>query len=684
MDITNYLIESKSNNEFITKIHNLVSNNKINLLEFTYLKEFDNQKGSLINSQWVADLCNNINDNEFNDVIIKVYPKIFKIKSEKIIVSIKGLLKEITKINFTNDQKKAIKMIFKFLSNKDGKVFSLWGYAGTGKTFTMSEIVFYLLRNKLIKSVALTAPTHNAVSILQKKFMTHIQELYEEVTKKKITINTDCNEIFDMLKEHGIKIWFTTIHALLGFKSEFTHDGNKYFTRKSNDIFDTESSGNLLDYELVILDECSMVPTNIYDTLFFELNKHIQKSDSTYKKIPKIIFGGDIAQLPCVNENITLLFHVNIKKDFTFNNYKKLINIDNDTNNDTNIDNTSLLQRYNKLVYDVDNMKKIILKEIVRSKIKNVSDICYQFRLWAIGEIKMPNLKSFMNVDGVKLYKYDRKTKKTDTEWFKKYLEDLKKGMNSNIIITWTNKQSDEYNNKVRLELFGKSADIYEIGDILKLKDFYMVETDNPDDIVNFYTSQLIKIVDINRKNISIEGFKTKLNSKATELKNSNYFENKFKPIINEINKNTVRKYKVWELLVNIISSENEIISDDIYKIYVIDESSKKQLESDKKIASDLISKLRGQLMIGMKNKSKQIDDNIIIPLRKECDKLFVSKFANVVASYSGTTHTMQGQNCYNVYVDADDILKNTRIEEATKCLYTAVSRTSNELFILI
>jgi hypothetical protein len=680
MDITNYLIESKSNNEFITKIHYLVSNNKINLLEFTYLKEFDNQKGSLINSQWVADLCNNINDDEFNDIIVKLYSKIFKKKSKKIIVSIKGLITEITKINFTNDQKTAIKMIFKFLSNKDGKVFSLWGYAGTGKTFTMSEIVFFLLRNKLIKSVALTAPTHNAVSILQKKFMTHIQELYEEVTKKKITNDTDCNEIFDMLKEHGIKIWFTTIHALLGFKSEFTHDGNKYFTRKSNDIFDTESSGNLLDYELVILDECSMIPTNIYDTLFFELNKHIQKSDSTYKKIPKIIFGGDVAQLPCVNENITLLFHIDIKKNFTFNTYKKLINID----NDTNIDNISLLQRYNKLVYDIDNMEKIILKEIVRSKIKNVSDICYQFRLWAIGEIKMPNLKSFMNVDGVKLYKYDRKIKKTDTLWFKKYLEDLKKGMNSNIIITWTNKQSDEYNNKVRLELFGKSADIYEIGDILKLKDFYMVETDNPDDIVNFYTSQLIKIVDINRKNISIEGFKTKLNSKAAELKNSNYFENKFKPIINEINKNTIRKYKVWELLVNIISSENEINSDNIYKIYVIDESSKKQLELDKKIASDFISKLRGQLMIGMKNKSKQIDDNIIIPLRKECDKIFVSKFANVVASYSGTTHTMQGQNCYNVYVDADDILKNTRMEEATKCLYTAVSRTSNELFILI
>ena len=80
---------------------------------------------------------------------------------------------------------------------------------------------------------------------------------------------------------------------------------------------------------------------------------------------------------------------------------------------------------------------------------------------------------------------YDIKNK-TDTEWFKRCVDYFKgdtdnKQHLSNIILTWTNKQTDEYNDIIRKTLYKKAKlNKFEIGDILILTDFYnMKETED-------------------------------------------------------------------------------------------------------------------------------------------------------------------------------------------------------------
>ena len=78
------------------------------------------------------------------------------------------------------------------------------------------------------------------------------------------------------------------------------------------------------------------------------------------------------------------------------------------------------------------------------------------------------------------------------------------------------------------------------------------------------------------------------------------------------------------------------------------------------------------------------ITKSIIRSLWKEFNDKFIATFANVNISMSITTHKAQSSTYFNVFVDADDILNNINSDEAKRSLYTACSRTSNELHILI
>ena len=59
--------------------------------------------------------------------------------------------------------------------------------------------------------------------------------------------------------------------------------------------------------------------------------------------------------------------------------------------------------------------------------------------------------------------------------------------------------------------------------------------------------------------------------------------------------------------------------------------------------------------------------------------------FADISYGYCITTHKSQGSTFSNVYVDMNNIiLKNQNHEESYRCLYTAITRTSEKLNILI
>src|SRR6185312_9538930 len=99
--------------------------------------------------------------------------------------------------------------------------------------------------------------------------------------------------------------------------------------------------------------------------------------------------------------------------------------------------------------------------------------------------------------------------------------------------------------------------DKFEVGDILLLNDFYTItEAKEKIDTV-FHTSEQIKVISVEQVEKKIDGFGNTLNKQARRLKNSNYYESKYKIFSEQINKETTRSYKCWKLCVEKISVDD-------------------------------------------------------------------------------------------------------------------------------
>lgn len=646
-----------NDNNYKLLINKYLKENKITSYELEFIDNYYN-KGNLINSKYFIEIINKIGSEELNNLIINKIPKIIK-KSDTIIKSkIKDINKQIIQdkkinINFTLDQKKAIYNILKFLSNINLKSYGLYGYAGTGKTTIIIEIITFLLKNKIIKSVVFTALTNKAVNVMKYKFREYIKELYESYFDKELKNNFNFDEILHKFFEASIIIDFVTIHKLLKYEIDYGEDGEIIFV-KSND---TSLIGV---FELIIIDECSMIPIKIIESIFIELRKSC---------LLKVIFCGDPAQLPPVNELLSIIFMKSIDC-FKYDDYFKKIhtNIDKDEKNNE----MNYKTNYKILSDEIINMKTSTLKQVMRSKLDGVTNICYQIRLWAIDKVKIPKLQKYIK-NGVYAYKYDISTKKINTDWFKKCLEYYNKGIKCNIILCWTNKQADEYNLHIRKLLFNKKIlDKFEINDILMLNDFYNLN----DEKKTFYTSEQIKIIKIDKIMKNINNFELIINNKQFNLI--------CKSIIDTINFNTTRNYLCWKLHVVKIGDDLLVDKKDISIIYIIDDKDQKKWQYECEFISDKIKQLKKQLISKFKDKLNLIDSLIIKPLWKQFHITMIHPFANVNYGYAITCHKGQGSNYYNVFVDIHDIVKNNNENETKKCLYTAMTRASNELHILL
>jgi hypothetical protein len=683
-DITHFLKsgDTKGNSalkgELMKKISDLMRDQKLFLLEYTYFRDSEKNGGSIVNANWMIEILNKLKDDELTNIITDMYGNIYtKSDGKSLTVNITAITDKLVDTkNFTNDQKDSIKNIFNFLTDNKQKGFIMKGYAGTGKTTTIVELSYYLLKEGLLTSIIFTAPTNKAVNVIKGKFRPYLKLLYEQITKLSLDDNFKFEDALDILMTHDVKIDFATIHKLLKYKTDFSNEGDRVFIRNGDSL--------ITKYELIIIDECSMIPLNIVDSLFEEIRKGEFKSGDNYKKVPKILFCGDPAQLPPVGELTSSLF-MNGENMMALEKYTQILSID-DNGFMTAHNHTEFKTRYETFTTELLSLKTTTLKTVVRSKIDNVTQVCYQIRRWVNNEVEIPNLQPYLNKKGVNFYKYDDGDK-LKSDWFKTCLKQFKANKNLNIILTWTNKQSDIYNQTIRNNLF-KKKDIkrFEKGDILMLNDFHNIDDSKKSkDITNiggkFYTSEQIKIVDVSTTTKNVGEFSSRLCDSARKLKDAGYIEKKYVPIIETINKSTKRSYKCWTLTVQKLS--DNVSEEELYIINVIDESEVKSLDNDKYFVTSQIKKLRKNLLGGLKNKSKQIDEHIIKPLWKEWYKIFMESFADVNYGYAISCHKAQGSNFYNVYVDAHDVFKNTNQDEMKRCFYTAATRTSNELHIL-
>ncbi len=272
---------------------------------------------------------------------------------------------------------------------------------------------------------------------------------------------------------------------------------------------------------------------------------------------------------------------------------------------------------------------------------------------------------------GVFFYKMGES--KLNSEWLAKFVEYQKKPTEQNIILAWTNNQTNDYNREIRKQIFSQNKpNMYEVGDLLMLDDFY--DIDEMSVKSRFYTSEQIKVISVEEcynipiefKYVNILGFPEVLKAHWTKC-------------VNDLNKKTKRSYKIYKLNISRVPS-NGIT----YVINVIHKNASEMLDGDKIEAELYIKNFRKTILHQYKEHSEEINDCMIKQLWEQWNKIFVDQYANVTYGYAHSVHKSQGSSFYNVFVDAQDILNNPNVDEAKRCLYTAFTRTSNELHILI
>jgi hypothetical protein len=595
-------------------------------------------------------------------------------------LTIKKTLKKIRKdllnlsnIKFNDEQFKCCKKLIKFLINADETTFGLYGYAGTGKTTTIVELITYLLKNGYINSVVFTAPTNKAVNVIKSKFRHHLKEIFEKTYSDKLSKDFDFETILNKLYIDKIKIDFMTIHRLLEFKIDYNMDGGLIFMKNSEKINKSKNKYSLIDqYELIIIDECSMIPMDLLDVIFNEIRKR-----KTIYKTPKIIFTGDPAQLPPVNE-IHSSIYIKNKDELTLDYYCSRLHSSSIVSNTSDVDKI-LLEKMDNFVNDIINMKSFTLKKVVRSKIDNVTNFCYEIRKWVFqnDNTYIPNFNHYNNKKGIKMYEYNVNINdKTKTRWCKRCVKQLEKGISS-IILTWTNNQTNIYNSYIRYKIFGNTKlEKFVVGDILMLNEFYCLDQNNTNNTNNnenkFYTSDQIVVLETTKTIHQIKQFEIPNNIKKLKHKTRLLLIN-----INNTIKNQI--YKCWKLNVKKIGDNN---GNHIIKV-LYDDDIDKYIKLKLLVSTNIIT-FSKNILDENKESVKQIEQLIVKPLWTQWYEIFISPFANVNYGYAITCHKGQGSNFYNVFVDIHDISKNDNINEVKKCIYTAITRTINNLYLLI
>lgn len=142
-------------------------------------------------------------------------------------------------------------------------MYLLTGYSGSGKTTIIQAWLRDLRADGYTGRVVFTAPTNKAANVLR-----------------------------GMVNQWGLQVECLTCAKLLGLKPVLDYETGRQRFKKS---YSEESV--IQDYDLVVVDEASMVNEELWGYLAEEANM-----------FTRILFMGDPAQLPPVNEAISLAF----------------------------------------------------------------------------------------------------------------------------------------------------------------------------------------------------------------------------------------------------------------------------------------------------------------------------------------------------------------------------------------
>jgi energy-coupling factor transporter ATP-binding protein EcfA2 len=273
-------------------------------------------------------------------------------------------------ITFNDEQFEGLKKIKHWLKNGE-TFFTLDGPAGSGKSTIIKKIL-----DNYCGGVVVSAPTHKAVSVVQK------------ITGKE----------------------GQTLHALLGLRPDLDiSDFNP-----NSPIFNPIALPKINNYNLVIIDECSMINKGLFDLI-----------KKTVKNRTKILFIGDICQIPPVGEKESVVFFQD------------------------NIIKHSLI----KVERQQDTNPILLIADDVRNNLTKHDG----------GFLRKTNLNE--NNEGIEFFT-DKKLFRNKV--FNMFLSNsFKKDIDYCKGIAWKNETIMKSNKIVREKIFGKDADIIELDDVI-------------------------------------------------------------------------------------------------------------------------------------------------------------------------------------------------------------------------
>ena len=297
---------------------------------------------------------------------------------------------------------------------------TLEGYAGTGKTFCLR----YFIDNIIDKSWTISAPTHKALRVLE-----------------------------NMIGHKG-----KTIHSLLGLKPNVdlaTFDPTNPQYAQLRDM-------TIVNYSVVIIDECSMINTG----LFNRITKVASKNNI------KVLYIGDSLQLPPVKEKISP----------TFANIKNKVILDTIIRQE---EGNPLLSLFKLIRFDIQNNSNSFLAHIIKNREAIVDGKGYEL-----------------------LHNNDFKQRCLDEISSDNFVGNKDKGLQTNIdylrILCYTNNAVSIWNKHIRDNFLGNKLPVVCINDLFTSYNTILNEFSEPI-ILN---SEDYIIYDI-RDYISDEGIKT-------------------------------------------------------------------------------------------------------------------------------------------------------------------------------
>ena len=272
----------------------------------------------------------------------------------------------------TLQQKQAIDFLYTFISSKSN-ICTLKGRAGTGKTYLLK----YFLNHYFKGSCCVTAPTHKAVRVIESTLNRKGKTLQSLLG---LRMNTDL-ENFDISSP------------------QFDPLGNEY----------------IKNYNLIIIDECSMVNDGLY--------KLIKLKSEQYNT--KILFVDDLHQLPPVKEEISQTF---------LNNGFELTEV----------------------VRQKESNPLLNLLELIRNDIVNNTNEFHPFLI--------KNRKNIVNHEGYILLN-DINFKKAILNYYKH--ESFFKNVDFIRTLAWTNWCVSDWNKFIRNSIFDNPKEILHSNDLL-------------------------------------------------------------------------------------------------------------------------------------------------------------------------------------------------------------------------